>query len=305
MKSAIFQQKNVHCRERNLTLMSTSYLPRSSPIRSGRRSPFDHPKCQEHAILPLLLLPSPSLSLPFLLFSFFLTSQFLGKNAKLVIMMSIFDPTRGSYSLGRVLLRRNTLYAFLTGREHLENLGLTTFNMVDRGSLAMAVTVCLKAATEPCGCGSAGKIRGGGAPASRVGDGDPCAQGGPGQEEPGNSAGTFSIGQSCVHGRQGVTTKHATETNIAGMLQTEPIDQLDGAALLSGALQDASRGAEPYVVETQSLSAKSDNDTSLALNIITDHCPELAKKQLHTMMVFESCLLCLFLCLVMFPEQAH
>ena len=25
-------------------------------------------------------------------------------------MMSIFDPTRGSYSLGRVLLRRNTLY---------------------------------------------------------------------------------------------------------------------------------------------------------------------------------------------------
>ena len=29
----------------------------------------------------------------------------------MMIMMSIFDPTRGSYSLGRVLLRRNTLYA--------------------------------------------------------------------------------------------------------------------------------------------------------------------------------------------------
>ena len=42
--------------------------------------------------------------------------------------------------------------------------------------------------------------------------------------------------------------------------------------------------AEPYVVEAQSivksLSADSDNDTSfalLALNIITDHCPELTK----------------------------
>ena len=38
------------------------------------------------------------------------TLHFLGKNTKIVIMMSIFDPTRGSYSLGRVLLRRNTLY---------------------------------------------------------------------------------------------------------------------------------------------------------------------------------------------------
>ena len=28
-------------------------------------------------------------------------------------MMSIFDPTRGSYSLGRVLLRRNTLYKYI------------------------------------------------------------------------------------------------------------------------------------------------------------------------------------------------
>ena len=27
-----------------------------------------------------------------------------------MLMMSIFDPTTGSYSLGRVLLRRNTLY---------------------------------------------------------------------------------------------------------------------------------------------------------------------------------------------------
>ena len=49
--------------------------------------------------------------------------------------------------------------------------------------------------------------------------------------------------------------------------------------------------AEPYVVEAQSivksLSADSDNDTSLALNIITDHCPELTKKQLHTMNGFD------------------
>ena len=59
-----------------------------------------------------LLLPSP-----FPVSSFFSswppkTPQFLGKKAKIVIMMSIFDPTRGSYSLGRVLLRRNTLYIF-------------------------------------------------------------------------------------------------------------------------------------------------------------------------------------------------
>ena len=62
-----------------------------------------------------LLLPSP---FPFS--SFFpswppKTPQFLGKNAKIVIMMSIFDPTRGSYSLGRVLLRRNTLYTKMFG----------------------------------------------------------------------------------------------------------------------------------------------------------------------------------------------
>ena len=62
-------------------------------------------------------LSSSSLLLPSLFpFSSFFSScppktpHFLGKNAKIVIMMSIFDPTRGSYSLGRVLLRRNTLY---------------------------------------------------------------------------------------------------------------------------------------------------------------------------------------------------
>ena len=32
-------------------------------------------------------------------------------------MMSIFDPTRGSYSLGRVLLRRNTLYTLTTSAQ--------------------------------------------------------------------------------------------------------------------------------------------------------------------------------------------
>ena len=35
--------------------------------------------------------------------------------------------------------------------------------------------------------------------------------------------------------------------------------------------------------------------TSLAHNIITDHCPDLTKKQLHTMNGFESCSLFLFL----------
>ena len=56
--------------------------------------------------------------------------------------------------------------------------------------------------------------------------------------------------------------------------------------------------AEPYVVDAKSivksLSADSDNDTSLALNIITDPCPELTKNQLHTMTGFESCPLFLF-----------
>ena len=37
--------------------------------------------------------------------------------------------------------------------------------------------------------------------------------------------------------------------------------------------------------KVKSLSTDSDNDTSLALNIITDHCPEL--KQLHTMNAFD------------------
>ena len=36
------------------------------------------------------------------------------------------------------------------------------------------------------------------------------------------------------------------------------------------------------------------HNTSLALNIITEHCPELTKKQLHTMNGFESCPLFLF-----------
>ena len=61
--------------EQNSTMMSTSHLPRSSPIRSGRRSPRDHPKCQEHVTLFFLLLPSPSLSLPFLFFLLFLNSK--------------------------------------------------------------------------------------------------------------------------------------------------------------------------------------------------------------------------------------
>ena len=43
------------------------------------------------------------------------------------------------------------------------------------------------------------------------------------------------------------------------------------------------------------LSADSDNDTSVALNLITDHRPELTKKQLHTMKGFDSCPLVLFL----------
>ena len=54
------------------------------------------------------------------------------------------------------------------------------------------------------------------------------------------------------------------------------------------------RVAEPCDVEAESivksLSADSDNDTSLALNNFTDHCPELTKKQLHTMNGFEWCL---------------
>ena len=56
--------------------------------------------------------PLPPFPFPF---SSFLSSwtpktlQFLGKNAKIVMLMTIFDPTRGSYSSGRVLLRRNTL----------------------------------------------------------------------------------------------------------------------------------------------------------------------------------------------------
>ena len=57
--------------------------------------------------------------------------------------------------------------------------------------------------------------------------------------------------------------------------------------------------AEPYVVDAQSLvkslSTDSDKDTSLALNIIIDHWPELTKKQVHTMIGFESCPVFLFL----------
>ena len=41
-----------------------------------------------------------------------------------MIMMSIFDPTRGSYSLGRVLLRRNTLYNLLR-TPHKESMDLS------------------------------------------------------------------------------------------------------------------------------------------------------------------------------------
>ena len=37
----------------------------------------------------------------------------------------------------------------------------------------------------------------------------------------------------------------------------------------------------------KSISTDFDIDTSLALNIITDHCPELTKKQLHTMNGFD------------------
>ena len=55
--------------------------------------------------------PSPFPSTSFLFSRTPKTLQFLGKNAKIVMMMSVFNPHRGSYSLGRVLLRRYTLYA--------------------------------------------------------------------------------------------------------------------------------------------------------------------------------------------------
>ena len=45
------------------------------------------------------------------------------------------------------------------------------------------------------------------------------------------------------------------------------------------------------------------HDTSLALNIITDHCPEWMKKQLHATNGFESCPLSLFLLFfLLFPS---
>ena len=59
---------------------------------------------------PSLLLPSPFPSSSPLSSWTPKTLQFPGKNAKIVMFMTIFYATRGSYSLGRVLLRRNTLY---------------------------------------------------------------------------------------------------------------------------------------------------------------------------------------------------
>ena len=39
-------------------------------------------------------------------------------------MMSVFDPHRGSYSLGRVLLRRNTLYSCVSKGDFWNNFWL-------------------------------------------------------------------------------------------------------------------------------------------------------------------------------------
>ena len=58
----------------------------------------------------LSLLPSPFSPTSFLSSWPPKTLQFPGKKTKLMLMMSTFDTTRGSYSLGGVLLRRNTLY---------------------------------------------------------------------------------------------------------------------------------------------------------------------------------------------------
>ena len=44
------------------------------------------------------------------------------------------------------------------------------------------------------------------------------------------------------------------------------------------------------------------DDRSLALNVMTDHCPELTKKQMHTKSGFGSCPLFLFF-LLLFPSS--
>ena len=74
IRTLSFFRRKVMCHERNLTMMSTNGSPRSSRIRSEGCSPNDHPKCQEHRTRPLLLHPSSSLSLPFLLFPLFMNT---------------------------------------------------------------------------------------------------------------------------------------------------------------------------------------------------------------------------------------
>ena len=63
--------------------------------------------------------PSPFPSTSFLSSWTPKTQQFLGKNAKIVMMMSVFDPHRGSYSLG--LLRRYTLYVTLPNSPRVQS----------------------------------------------------------------------------------------------------------------------------------------------------------------------------------------
>ena len=136
MNHAVFQLKNVHFwREvineiRHWWAQVTFQGHHASDPAVARPLTIQNVKNTRSSLSSsFLLLPSP---FPFSsLFSSWppKTLQFIGKNAKIVIMMSIFDPTRGSYSLGRVLLRRNTLYKLRIRESEKLKTGLELYDL--------------------------------------------------------------------------------------------------------------------------------------------------------------------------------